>query len=40
VISLENVIFDDYVNDVELDEGVYVVVCVDELWYDNYVIGG
>jgi hypothetical protein len=29
-----------YVNDVELDEGVYVVVYVDKLWYDNYIVGG
>jgi hypothetical protein len=35
VTFLENVNFDDDVNDVELDEGVYVVVYVDELWYDN-----
>jgi hypothetical protein len=40
VTSLGNVNFDDYVNDVELDEGVYVVVYVDKLWYDNYIVGG
>jgi hypothetical protein len=31
VTFLESANFDNYVNDVELDEGVYVVVYVDEL---------
>jgi len=29
----------NHVNDVELNDGVYVFVYVHELWHDNHVVG-
>ena len=37
--SLKMLTLMNNVNDVELNDGVYVFVYVDELWYDNHVVG-
>jgi len=37
--SLKMLTLMNHVNDVELNDGVYVFGYVDELWHDNHVVG-